>query len=884
MNHSFLPTFPEKTLSLQKKSKILMNMRNFYLLTLLAFLPLLANADAVEIDGIYYNLNAETHKAEVTSNPNKYSGEVTVPASITYNATVYSVTAIGELAFMDCWDLHKVNIPSTVSVIGLWAFGGCSSLEEIILPEGLTAIEGGTFMECSSLKNVIIPSTVTRIGDNPGAQSDGPFNGCPLETLFVPASVQTIGPGGLWATPNTIIIMESATPPSSIDENALEDAVGSQVFSKIIVPDGSKSAYQNADIWKKYKNKIFEMSESSVRIFKNVTAGTLPTLISDEVKYTIDHLKITGSLNGTDIRLLRDMAGNNYQGKLTNGQLKYLDISDANIVAGGERYLDTTEGVVFSNQTTIPGTFQFGTEDNVIGESMFISCQKLEEILLPHSITTIVAKSFMHCKELKSFVLPENVSSILGGGGFLYATDKLGKLNVASGNKTFSSPANSNAIMQGTKLIRGCNNTIIPSETTVIGEDAFVACAISSVTLPENIVSIETEAFFSCGNLATIMVKGATPIVIDNSVFLGCNANATLLVPEGCKSAYEAAAYWKNFKIEEFSLPKAKAGLAFTGAAQDLITASSFQTMMYSLTDNDYSSSIPQGKDAKEYTVYYKDTKYNISGSIKVSIAPKVVSTPKIILENGDRYVNDDYDYHPIEPNVQSVMDGETTIPASEYTVSYKDNTEVGTATVIITDKDGGNYNVNGSATFTIGRTIEVSESYKWKDYVAKEDLMVPSGLSAYVITSLGTSSAIASQIDYIPQGVPVLLKRDDSFKYSFFASPGTGTPPTTNLLKSYTTDKIVANREGYVLYKDEFVLVSAGTLPAGKVFLPVDDSGSASTRSIVFEGEGTTSLNKVNSEEAKSEQWYDIQGRKLSEKPIKKGVYILKGRKVVVK
>lgn len=881
-------------------------MKKIYLLFLLAFLPLLANADAVEIDGIYYNLNEENHTAEVTTNPNKYTGDVVIPATVTYQAVDYSVTSIGEDAFGSCkgltsvvipngvtsigagafWFcdiLSSVTIPSSVTTIGECAFSDCSSLEEITLPEGLTAIEGGTFMECSSLKNVIIPSTVTRIGDNPGAQSDGPFNGCSLETLFVPASVQTIGPGGLWATPNTIIIMESATPPSSIDENALEDGACYQIFSKIIVPDGSKSAYQNADIWKKYKNKILEMSESSVRIFKNVTAGTLPTLISDEVKYTIDHLKITGSLNGTDIRLLRDMAGNNYQGQLTNGQLKYLDISDANIVAGGERYLDTTEGVVFSNQTTIPGTFQFGTENNVIGESMFMSCQKLEEILLPHSITKIVAKSFGYCKELKSFVLPENVSSIEGGGGILYATDKLERLKVASGNQTFSSPAKSNAIMQGTKLIRGCNGTIIPPETTIIGECAFMACAISSITLPKNVTSIEENAFNSCWNLATLLVEVATPIVIDNTVFDTYTAN--LIVPEECKTAYETADYWKNFTIEEFSLPKAKAGLEYTGAAQDLITAGSFATMKYSLdADYSYSRDIPQGKNAQEYIVFYKDETNHLGGSINVTIDPKEVSNPRIVLFSTAFSRNEDDNHDPIEPEVLYVFDGDVSIPETEYTVCYSNNTNVGIATVTITDKNGGNYNVSGSATFTIGRTIKFGESYKLKDYVAKEDLEVPSGLTAYIITSIETSSAIASEIDYIPQGVPVLLKRDDSFKYSFFASPGTGTPPTTNLLKSYTTDKIVANREGYVLYKDEFVLVSAGTLPAGKVFLPVDDSGSASTRSIVFEGEGTTSLNKVNNEEAKSEQWYDIQGRKLSEKPIKKGVYILKGRKVVVK
>ena len=112
MNQLFLPTFPKKALSLQKKSKILMNMRKFYLLTLLAFLPLLANADAVEIDGIYYNLDAKNHTAEVTTNPNGYSGDVVIPAAVMSQAANYSVTSIGYLAFRDCFSLTSVTIPN----------------------------------------------------------------------------------------------------------------------------------------------------------------------------------------------------------------------------------------------------------------------------------------------------------------------------------------------------------------------------------------------------------------------------------------------------------------------------------------------------------------------------------------------------------------------------------------------------------------------------------------------------------------------------------------------------------------------------------------------------------------------------------------------------
>ena len=70
------------------------------------------------------------------------------------------------------------------------------------------------------------------------------------------------------------------------------------------------------------------------------TAGTLPSLISDDEKYTIEELTLTGELNGTDFRLLRDMAGNNYLGQDTEGKLRILDFSGAKIVAGGEKYLD----------------------------------------------------------------------------------------------------------------------------------------------------------------------------------------------------------------------------------------------------------------------------------------------------------------------------------------------------------------------------------------------------------------------------------------------------------------------------------------------------------------------------------------------------------------
>lgn len=80
-----------------------------------------------------------------------------------------------------------------------------------------------------------------------------------------------------------------------------------------------------------------------------------------------------------------------------------------------------------------------------------------------------------------------------------------------------------------------------------------------------------------------------------------------------------------------------------------------------------------------------------------ITISPKLVSNPTITL-SGTSF---EYTGSEIKPTV-TVKDGETVIPASEYTVEYSNNTNVGTATVTIKDVEGGNYTVSGSTTFEI--------------------------------------------------------------------------------------------------------------------------------------------------------------------------------------
>ena len=125
---------------------------------MLMLLPMLASADAVEIDGIYYNLNSETKTAVVTSNPEKYSGSVDIPENVKpeESETEYSVTAIFNRAFECCSGLTSVTIPGSVTSIGVYAFSECSGLTSITIPGSVTSIGEFAFYGCSGLTAITV--------------------------------------------------------------------------------------------------------------------------------------------------------------------------------------------------------------------------------------------------------------------------------------------------------------------------------------------------------------------------------------------------------------------------------------------------------------------------------------------------------------------------------------------------------------------------------------------------------------------------------------------------------------------------------------------------------------------------------------------------------
>ena len=341
-----------------------------------------------EADGIRYEIGEYNC---VTVIPNGYSGDIVIPNQVTFNGCNYTVTSIRYYAFADCNGLKSVIIPNSVTYIGSSAFCDCNDLDYIYIPSSVTYIGsyafdgwhghaiyitdleawcrihfedvyanplrlGILYLNGSEIKDLVIPSSITSIGNYA-------FIGYRGTSISIPDGVTSIGHMAFSDCRGLETITSEIQNPFAINDDVFS-CYNKDIYATatLIVPAGTKSAYQNTSGWNKFQNIV----EASV--------------VGKEFED-----------NG-----IRYLIGEN---------------NTVSVISKTEKY---TGDVSIPNQVTYNGDNYIVTS---IGLSAFEGCEDMTSVSIPGSVTSICNGAFWECSSLKTVVIPDGVSTI-GEGAF----------------------------------------------------------------------------------------------------------------------------------------------------------------------------------------------------------------------------------------------------------------------------------------------------------------------------------------------------------------------------------------------------------------------------------------------------------------------------------
>lgn len=316
--------------------------------------------------GFYYKITSgnkvmvtypSNNSFEPYSGYGKPIGSKTIPSTVTYGTTTYSVTAIDQWTFSGCSGLTSIAIPSSVTGIGYYAFKDCSGLTSITVDAGNAIYDSRD--NCNAIiytatnklivgcKTTVIPNTVTSIGDCA-------FLGCSgLLSINIPNSVTTIcecafqNCTGL----NTVSIGSSVT---SIELGAFSGCSG---LSSINIPNSVTTI----------GNKAFQNCSS-------LTSFIIPNTVS-----TIGLRTFYGCSGLTSITI-----GN----------------SVAIIDSAAFQNCSNLTSVIIPNSVT------------TIGGSAFQYCWHLTSVNIPNLVSTIGNRAFQSCSGLTTVTIGSSVTNI----------------------------------------------------------------------------------------------------------------------------------------------------------------------------------------------------------------------------------------------------------------------------------------------------------------------------------------------------------------------------------------------------------------------------------------------------------------------------------------
>jgi len=814
---------------------------------------------------------------------------------------------IGQCCFKDCKSLKTIRWPLGIEEVDDQVFmnSGLTSFE--VPYDGATKIMYEAFKNCKSLKSVLLPSTVTFV------DSDA-FEDCSALTNLVVNGLPRLAYRdddmnvyGIFGTTTTAIFWQNVN--------------SSKCYVR--VPVGQVGTAQNRS---DYKNQLKT---------DHITAGGFDFATQSEFGLTVTSLP-SGSANGTATAVyLPHLGGNkvvNVTGTFTDAWGRKFDVTAIgdSLFAGS----NVEEVTLPSNVTKLPshcfayctsynpktlparitelgdGVFEgctgltemtLSSKVTKIGDRVFAGCKSMARVELSPSLTRVGTETFAGCENLGTVRIPWGVTSL--GAGLFSGCTNLGQIYIPSSVTSIGVDKKKDGMIDGCKNLR---KVVMNVKTPLaLSADAHYSDAIANFEffVPKGSVTAY-QTFFEKTNIYASQIKAGA---YDVNRAYSNNVLECFDVKSFDKTTQKGEVVWTQ---DQFLSPTAEFAIDGTKPCEDdwgrkfnitEIAADAFADGNGRLYDIKLGTINKIGMRAFKNVTLVKDAqKFDFT---------RQDNTELEICQDAFRDVNSPSGY------ISIIFDGPK---ASDYLPNLKlqngwfgrYSTDMAIMRAYVPKEQygpvGGQIVYNGNMASTIGQMEGMSLIYhpadKSRDMVVEtfpaNVSLAGTGLEGVIVTYDDETGKLHEYIvDAIPSHTPFILRLKDGetwqdrylLDHTDQLPLISGTPYGQKSIDNGGVPS-TASQPGYDIYVynptlNKLVNASSdeaqGITDGYYVELPSSSTGSANT--IDIEEENLTAIGGVTTIRKADTRMFNLGGQRV-DRPTKKGLYIVGGRKVIVK
>ena len=494
------------------------------------------------------------------------TGHLSIPSTVTYGGTQYTVTGVNASAFNRDTTLISLSIPASVQSIGSWTFYNCTALTTVnwnannvtvgsyafsgdtnittlVFGSGVTKIPNSLCSGWSHLTNLTLPETVDTIGDYA-------FQNCSTLTAFtIPASVRYIGRYAFWdcsaltavTIPASVRYISSyaflnCSALTTVNWNANNVTIVGSAFSGVtnittlVVGSGvTKIPNSLCSGWSHLTNLTLPETVDTIGDFafsgcKALSAVTVPASVRYIGSYAFQNCSALTTINWNANNA---PISNNWGNSTTfSGDT---NITTINIGSNVTTLPQDLTNIVRQQFNVATGNTYFSSAQGVLYNANFsrLVCAPRGiqgAFTLPETVDTIGDNAFQNCTALTAVTIPASVRYI--GSGAFQNCSALTTVNYNANNASISrdSWGNSTTFSGDTNI----TTLVVGSGVTKIPNSLCSGWShLTNLTLPETVDTIENYAFRNCTALTAVTIPASVRYIFGGA-FQNCTALTTV--------------------------------------------------------------------------------------------------------------------------------------------------------------------------------------------------------------------------------------------------------------------------------------------------------------------------------------------------------------------